>query len=295
MGLTIHYSLKSDADSQAAARQQVEKLRQAALDLSLVEVGEVIELTGAECDPEIGKQEDEKRWLLIQARRMLQIGDGYYFATPTHVIAFSAWPGEECEVANLGLATYPDVIETKDGTLTTGMHGWYWHSFCKTQFASNPTVGGMENFVRCHLAVIRLLDAAKAIGILEEVKDEGHFWENRDVKALAETVGQWNVGLAGLAGLIKDEFPGQIIAAPITEYPNFEHLEAEGRKVGQGDLQAEEAETDLCPAAYGCPKCGERRHDWLVWNEDEVIRCQTCGHVYDPEDRPPDDARGDFG
>ena len=63
--------------------------------------------------------------------------------------------------------------------------------------------------------VIRLLDAAKAIGILEEVKDEGHFWDNRDVKALVETVGQWNTGLAGLTGLIKDQFPGQIVAAPI--------------------------------------------------------------------------------
>ena len=39
MGQTIHYSLKSDADSPAAARQQVEKLRQAALDLPLAEVG----------------------------------------------------------------------------------------------------------------------------------------------------------------------------------------------------------------------------------------------------------------
>ena len=36
MGLTIHYGLKSDADSPARARQQVEKLRQAALDLPMI-------------------------------------------------------------------------------------------------------------------------------------------------------------------------------------------------------------------------------------------------------------------
>ena len=293
MGLTIHYSLKSDADSPAAARQQVEKLRQAALDLPLAEVGEVIELTGAECDPEAGNKDDEgKRWLLIQARRLIQIGEGYYFATPTNIIAFAAWPGEECEAANLGLATYPEIIQTKDGELTTGLHGWMWHSFCKTQFASNPSVGGAENFIRCHLAVIRLLDAAKAVGILEEVKDEGHFWENRDLKALVEIVGQWNTHLAAVVGLFKDQFPGPIIAAPITDFPNFEHLEADGRKVGQDSSESEEADSDLCPAAYGCPKCGERRHDFLAWDEDEVLRCQTCGHVYDPEDRPPDDAEG---
>jgi rubredoxin len=112
------------------------------------------------------------------------------------------------------------------------------------------------------------------------------------LKALVETVGQWNTGLAGLAGLIKDRFRGQIVAAPITEFPNFEHLEAEGRKVGQSDSESDEAEADLCPVAYGCPKCGERRHDFLVWDEDEGLRCQTCGHVYDPEDRPPEVARG---
>ena len=230
MGLTIHYSLKSDADSPERARQLVEKLRQAALDLPMAEVGEIVELTGAECDPEISKQDDGKRWLLIQARRMLQIGEGYYFATPTHIIAFSAWPGEECEVANLGLATYPDVIETKDGELTTGLkRGWYWHSFCKTQFSSNPSVGGVENFLRCHFAVVRLLDHAKDIGILDEVKDEGGYWEKRDVKALVETVGQWNSFIAGIVGQFKDQFGGQTIA-PITEYPNFEHLEAEGHK-----------------------------------------------------------------
>lgn len=287
MGLTIHYSLKSDVDSPAAARQQVEKLRQAALDLPLAEVGEVVEFAGAEVNPDGTKDDEGKRWLQIQARRMLKIGEGYHLVAPTQVIAFSAWPGEECEVANLGLATYPEIIETKDGELTTSLSGWMWHSFCKTQFASNPTVGGMENFVRCHVAVIRLLDAAKATGILEEVKDEGHFWENRDVKALVETVGGWNSFVAAVAGKIKDEFPGQIIAAPITSFPNFEHLEADGRKAGNGESESDEAEADLCPAAYACRKCGERRHDWLAWDEDERLHCQTCGHVYDPEIEPP--------
>jgi rubredoxin len=283
--------LKSDADSPAVARHQVEQLRQAALDLPLAEVGEVVAFTGADCDFHAAP-DGKAGWLLTQARRLVQIGQGYHLVAPTDVIAFSAWPGEECEVANLGLATYPEIIETKDGELTTGLHGWMWHSFCKTQFASNPSVGGVENFARCHLAVIRLLDAAKAIGILEEVKDEGHFWEKRDVKALVETVGQWNTGLAGLTGLIKDQFPGQIIAAPMTEFPNFEHLEADARKVDRRGPKSEEVESDLCPDGYGCPQCGERRHDWLVWGEDEVLRCQTCGHAYDPENRPPDVAKG---
>ena len=29
-----------------------------------------------------------------------------------------------------------------------------------------------------------------------------------------------------------------------------------------------------------CPRCGERRQDWLIVQEDESVRCGTCGLVY---------------
>ena len=41
------------------------------------------------------------------------------------------------------------------------------------QYASNPDCGGVENFLRCHLAVVKLLDHAATLGILKEVSDEG--------------------------------------------------------------------------------------------------------------------------
>jgi hypothetical protein len=228
MGLTIHYSLKSDAADAEQAQQQVKQLRQAALDLAMSEVGEVVEFSGAACDFQTA-EDDSLRWLLVQARRLVAIGETYRLVVPIRVFAFSAWPGEECEVANFGLARYPKTTDAEEGTLATGLSGWSWESFCKTQYASNPGAGGVANFVRCHLAVIRLLDQAKMMGILEAVKDESHFWENRDVKGLVETVGQWNRHIAGLVGQYKDEIGG-IVAAPITEFPNFEHLEADGRK-----------------------------------------------------------------
>jgi len=31
-----------------------------------------------------------------------------------------------------------------------------------------------------------------------------------------------------------------------------------------------------------CPTCRENRMDWLVWNEDEMVACQTCGCHYVP-------------
>ncbi len=38
---------------------------------------------------------------------------------------------------------------------------------------------------------------------------------------------------------------------------------------------------------HRCPRCGENRVDSLTWIDPEgerVVRCDTCGCVYDPED-----------
>jgi hypothetical protein len=50
MGLTIHYNLRLDAHIPDEARQVVDHLRQAALDLPMPEVGEVAEFSEAGCD-----------------------------------------------------------------------------------------------------------------------------------------------------------------------------------------------------------------------------------------------------
>jgi rubredoxin len=31
-----------------------------------------------------------------------------------------------------------------------------------------------------------------------------------------------------------------------------------------------------------CPKCGEDEMDSLVWIDDDKVRCDSCGTVYDP-------------
>ena len=61
------------------------------------------------------------------------------------------------------------------------------------------------------------------------VTDEGDFWEKRDMKGLVQEVGEWNEGMAALVGKLKDMF-GDDFDAPIAKYPDFEHLEANGRK-----------------------------------------------------------------
>jgi hypothetical protein len=76
--------------------------------------------------------------------------------------------------------------------------------------------------------VIKMLDHAKTLGLLSEVKDEGKFWDGRDVKSLAEEVGEWNRFIAAFVGGLKDLLGGDFVA-PITEFPDFEHLETEGQ------------------------------------------------------------------
>jgi hypothetical protein len=231
MRLTIHYSLQSPTRSPDKARQLVEQLRQKALDLPFKEVGEVIDLGRDEIDRL--DRENPFRWLMIQAEGSVPQGDVHYRVKPLRVIAFSAWPGEGSEEANFGLAIYPKTIEVEDRSrwpyrtkrVRTGLGGWSWSSFCKTQYASNPECGGVENFLRCHLAVVKLLDAAAELGVLKEVHDEGEYWEKRDIPALAAEVGDWNTMIAGWAGRLKDSF-GDGLQSGIAKFPNFEHLEA---------------------------------------------------------------------
>jgi hypothetical protein len=158
--------------------------------------------------------------------------------SPTRLIAFTVMPAEGSEPANFGLCCYPATVQDHEGRkLRTHLSGWSWRSFCKTQYASNPELGGVENFLKCHLLLIRLLDHANELGLLGEVSDESNYWENRDAEALAKTVGEWNTMIAGFVGRMKDQLGGRLDGGPvgrevqseITKFPDFEHLEAKGR------------------------------------------------------------------
>ncbi|HEY5314379.1 MAG TPA: hypothetical protein VIK18_17735 [Pirellulales bacterium] len=240
MGLTIHYNLHTKTRSKLLARELVGKLRQRAMDLPLERVSEIIELEQDACQFEHCGPDDPNRWLLIQACGFIEGGsaDDAVFdsrVAPLHLIAFSTGPGKGCEEANFGLCRYPLTVTARDPhqpdrirTIRTGLDGWRWGSFCKTQYASNPDCGGIENFLRCHMGVVALLDHAQNLEILSSVSDEGGFWENRDLRALAQAVGAWNELIAGWAGRLKDDF-GPEFVAQISAFPNFEHLEAKGR------------------------------------------------------------------
>lgn len=140
----------------------------------------------------------------------------------------------------------------------TKLAGWYWRSFTKTQYASDPTCGGIPNFLRCHISVITLLDRiAKLPGMKVTVDDEGKFGPSTysdDYKeayeagrkptysrhkgkynpaALANEVGEWNSMIAGFSGALSDALAGTEIQleAPIKDFPDFERLEFRGQNL----------------------------------------------------------------
>src|ERR1017187_3291687 len=217
MGLTIHYSLKARG-SDAQARQLIQALHQTAQDLPFKELGPVVELSGEQCDCKKRPKGDPLNWLLIQATEDVEVkpkgkkqNPGWttsYYVYPSRVMGFTTWPGEGCEESNFGLCQYPQTIATDRGPLRTGLSGWCWSSFCKTQYASNPQHGGVANFLRCHLTVIAMLDRAKQLGCLEEVSDEGDFWNMRQLPSLVREIGSWNEMIAAFGGKLKDLLGG---------------------------------------------------------------------------------------
>jgi hypothetical protein len=137
----------------------------------------------------------------------------------------------------------------------TGLGGWRWSSFTKTQFASDPRCGGIPNFLRCHVGVVTLLDRIAALPTMSvEINDEGKYgasnysddWKEAraagreptyvwhpgeyDVRALVGEVGDWNEMIASFAGAMKDVFGTSDIGmeSAIGGFPNFEHLEFRG-------------------------------------------------------------------
>jgi len=119
MGLTVHYSLKSNQDD---ADQTVRKMRQLALGLPFEQVGDIVNLAGQQCDTEARRAElqngDDKNeslfWLLIQAGQHVNCPWNKRISrtvNPTRIIGFNTWPGPGSEPANFGLCLYPAEIE----------------------------------------------------------------------------------------------------------------------------------------------------------------------------------------
>lgn len=254
MGLSIHYKLTVPASTESRLRRQMlAQLRQAALDLPFQAVSDLEVARGRQCDYSRLDRNDPQIWFLMHAQMCLAYqfdqtgnpvtgcehsGDIHcHSVTPRQVIGFTAWPGEGCEPCHLGLGLYPKtaivpgIAKGRRHRLRVSDDGnWQWRSSSKTQFSNSPEAGGLPNFLRCHLSIIALLDAARRIGFEATVNDESGYWEHRDVKTLIQSIDNWDRILAAVGGAIKDvaDAAGTTVESPMLDRPDFERLEHEG-------------------------------------------------------------------
>ncbi len=137
------------------------------------------------------------------------------------------------ETASFGLARYPEAISEHREKIfnhATGLTGWRWRDFCKTQYASLMRVGGWKNFLNIHDSICRLLDKAQRLGISVEVSDDGGYWKDRNLESLRQRLEECNRLVAAVAGTFKDAVGDRgVTIAPVTGHSAFERLEAEGR------------------------------------------------------------------
>jgi len=211
MGLTIHYDLRFGAAKTLVVSRLIKRLHAAARDLPFDQVEPIVEF---QLSPNVSPPQFPCG--LFHADGHAPVGRSGIERPLKSLAAFRVLPGPGCESAEFGLARF------------TRQRSWSWHAFCKTQYASDTRAGGVENFLRCHLSVVRLLDRAGQLGFDVSVADEGGYWKHRDRNKLVLELVEYNQLIAGLGGQFKDAV-GDNVTSPIFGFPNFEHLEARGR------------------------------------------------------------------
>ena len=226
MGLTIHHELRLPRDTpHERVEALVTQLQAAATRLPFERVSPVVH-TFANGSTEFDKSQPLGGFFMFLASMLLDAkdpitGDWDRDALPEGY-GFGVDPGEGSETAAFGVAWLPG-RDNAFRLIPNEPPTWLWLSHCKTQYASNVSV---EHFVRCHTAIVALLDEAVRLGFDVRVVDEGEYWETRDIEMLAGKVDDMNHLIAGLAGALHDKLGDDVrLEAPIFEHPEFEHLE----------------------------------------------------------------------
>lgn len=229
MGVTIHYKLRAPLGTdKARAREIVTQLRRRALRYRTAgRVDAVLPL---------GVDERALRWgcTMIPSFPIpgLPTWKGELEFEPLEGFVLFVRPGKNCETFALGLCRFPLTVRANGWLRRTGLTGWRWEGFCKTQYAS---LHGWEHFRRCHLAVLDLLDEARRLGCRVTITDEGEYWPRRNEAKLRRNVEQMNCAIAAAAGAMKDHDKAtgsESVQSPVFAHPQFEHLEAQGAARG---------------------------------------------------------------
>lgn len=236
MGLSLGYEFRTSINAETA-RDLVHRMRKTALELPFSEMSDL-------CEWRVGDDDQDP-----EAARILQmLGSQYGRKTlpdgeerwinipPRHVVMFNISPADGSETAAFGLAAHPPVMEFEHQGQThlieTDLAGQYsWTQVCKTQYAGLQQYGGVENFLKAHLSLVKLLDFIGTLPLKLQVSDDSGYWEHRDEVQLRRQLASWNGLIAAFAGQLKDQLgtdPETGVQSPILTAPDFEHLEAKG-------------------------------------------------------------------
>ena len=251
MGLTVYYDWKTKTDF-AAARRLVVRFRKLALKLPFDKVSEIYEQDPPEGKSAFRLYKERYRQGDLYLSRRRDDGEREGVCVPgLHAVFFHVYV-HGSESASIGLASHPPVVVHREDVIERGDDGsdrgrllgrgdpiefptrrrgcYSWQSFCKTQYAGNPKLGGEANFLKAHLSLIELLDQINAAGVKVRIGDDTKYAKHRDVDRLLRSLRQWDAIIASFAGRLSDalgNYAGTLIA-PIKDRPDFEHLEAKG-------------------------------------------------------------------
>jgi hypothetical protein len=230
----------------------IETFHATALELPFDEVSEIHEQDPPDGKPAFATYDHSFRQGDLYLPRRREDGADETVRVPALHALFFVVHVQGAESASIGLASHPpvvvhreDVLErNEDGSIRgrmlgqgdpiefpTRRRGYYsWHSFCKTQYAGNPKLGGEANFLRAHLSLIELLDQIHATGVKVRIRDDSRYAKHRDVDRLLGELRNWDAIVANFVGRLGDALGGEseLLLAPIKQRPDFEHLEAKG-------------------------------------------------------------------
>ena len=254
MGLTIHFELGLPATTpRSDVIDRLERLRAAATMLPFANVGDVALTRAGEAlgdglaeRPQLERCFRMWAWLQVEHGRIVVAADqdadapleelrDVQIATVRYeadddiedgvlpeAAGFAVDVGVHCEPAMFGLAWVPP-RDAQFRQLDDEPPVWRWHCSCKTQYASMESD---EHFIRCHTALVALLDEARLLGFEVDVTDEGEYWEARDLDRLVAHLRHINHVMAEFSGALHDAIGEEHeVEAEIFKHPNFERLE----------------------------------------------------------------------
>jgi hypothetical protein len=136
------------------------------------------------------------------------------------VIPLSCWPSRHVAEPPHHLSPAMQELCPRTTLWLPGPHRWRGSAFCKTEYANDPELGGTTNFLVAHLSAILVLDQAKALGVMCDVRDEGGYWDHRSIPALLRAARTSAEGIEALRAAICKATKGRL-GTPVT--PRLQH------------------------------------------------------------------------